>query len=109
MLQELQLAGLQSDQRYTEDYIRSRVERGYGPLRIAMELRQRGVAEEQISDCMETCDVNWVERITAVRSKKFGPAVPANYPAIMKQSGFLKYRGFSADLIRKLFRQGIDD
>ena len=109
MLQELQHAGLQSDQRYTEDYIRSRVERGYGPLRIAMELRQRGVAEAQISDCMETCDVDWVERIRAVRSKKFGPAVPANYTAIMKQSGFLKYRGFSADHIRKLFRQGIDD
>ncbi len=36
--------GLLSDARYAESYVRSRMGKGFGPVRIREELRQRGVA-----------------------------------------------------------------
>ena len=39
----LKTAGMQDDVRYTEAYIRSRVAKGYGPVRISRELYERGI------------------------------------------------------------------
>lgn len=109
VLEDLQRRGLQSDRRFTEAYIRSRAERGYGPQRIINELRQRGVAEDLIGAGMDACEVDWQDLLATVRHKKFGVARPGNYPEIMKQSAFLQYRGFTNDQIRKYFRQDSDD
>ena len=40
-LQQLTEKGFQSDERYIEDFVRSRVYKGNGPLRILQELRLR--------------------------------------------------------------------
>ena len=41
--------GLQSDDRFAEQFTRSRVEKGYGPIRIRQELRERGIADSPIT------------------------------------------------------------
>ena len=52
-IERLQKEGLLSDQRYAESYINMRRGKGYGPLRIALELRERGVAESDFGSGFE--------------------------------------------------------
>jgi len=43
-LQHMQDLGLQDDERFAEIFVRSRINRGQGPVRIALELKQRGIS-----------------------------------------------------------------
>ena len=63
VLQRLVDGRLQSDERYTEVYLRQRSSKGYGPQRIVSELRERGVADSLISARLrkaeEEGEVDW--------------------------------------------------
>jgi regulatory protein len=48
-LSDLNRSGWQSDERFVEAFIRVRGERGYGPVRIRAELRERGIDDELIA------------------------------------------------------------
>ena len=104
MVAKLQAEGLQSDERFTETYIHYRIEKGYGPLRIRQELRERGVPDEIVELCLEQLDPDWQNFIAGVREKKFGKKSPADYKERAKQSRFLQYRGFTGEQINRLFR-----
>ncbi len=103
-LQTLSREGLLSDERFTESFIHSRMERGSGPVKIRAELRQRGVADEIISDWLDERDRMWLERAETVRCKKFGSALPVDYKEKARQARFLQYRGFSAEQTRQVLR-----
>jgi regulatory protein len=94
---------LQSDERYAESYLRQRSEKGYGPLRINAELRDRGVAEELISaklrQAEEEGEVDWFKGAAAVYSKKYGGRPIEGVKERAKRMRFLQYRGFSHDQI----------
>ncbi len=104
-LQLLSREGLLSDERFTESFIHSRMQRGSGPLKIRAELRQRGVADEVIADWLNERDHVWLERAEAVRCKKFGTALPVDYQEKARQARFLQYRGFSAEHTRRVMRE----
>ena len=104
LMQSLKSEGLQSDSRYTEAYIHSRVAKGYGPVRIQQELKERGIPPEMASACMEDEMFDWQELIAAARQKKFGDRPVKDYNDQAKQSRFLQYRGFTSEQIRELFR-----
>ncbi len=95
------LAGecLQSDARFTENYAASRSGRGYGPLRIIAELRQRGVSDELIARFLHAGDPDWAGRAHAVRRKRFGAEIPAGPGERARQARFLHYRGFTSEQI----------
>jgi regulatory protein len=103
-LDRLQQENLQSDQRYAESYLYQRAQKGYGPLRIAYELRQRGVHEDLVQQVMELEQESWSERMQQQRIKKFGNNIPEDYAEKMKQARFLQNRGFSPELVMRLFR-----
>jgi regulatory protein len=103
-LQTLSREGLLSDERFTESFIHSRMERGSGPVKIRAELRQRGVADEIISDWLDERDRMWLERAETVRCKKFGSALPVDYKEKARQARFLQYRGFSVEHTRQVLR-----
>jgi regulatory protein len=103
-LQTLSREGLLSDERFTESFIHSRMERGSGPVKIHAELRQRGVADEIITDWLDERDRVWLERAESVRCKKFGSALPVDYKEKARQARFLQYRGFSAEQTRQVLR-----
>ncbi len=105
VLQELAHEGLQSDHRYTESFLSSRINKGYGPVRIAMELRERGIDEELINKSIDNLDIDWMDTLHSVRQKKFGERLPGNYNAQAKESRFLQYRGFTVDQIKKLYKR----
>ncbi len=96
--------GLLSDARYAESYVRSRMNRGFGPVRIREELRQRGVANELIGDCIAFQDQHWIEAARGARQKRFGSELPTEMKARAKQLKFLQYRGFTSDQIKHIFK-----
>ena len=95
--------GLLSDRRFAEQYIRSRFERGYGPLRIQAELRERGVGDKLIECFLEELSGYWCDSAGQQRERRFGRQLPANYRERAKQMRFLQQRGFAGDQIRAVF------
>jgi regulatory protein len=96
-------ARLQSDARFTELYLRQRSARGYGPLRIALELRERGIDEALISTqlrhVVEEGEIDWFERAATVYAKKYGGRPIEEIKERAKRMRFLQYRGFSHEQI----------
>jgi regulatory protein len=99
VLTELTAKHFLDDERYTEHFVAYHAARGQGPVRIAAELHQVGVAAESIDRQLDTT-ADWRERACAVRRKKFGVALPKDFKGRARQARFLEYRGFSADHIR---------
>ena len=95
--------GLLSDQRFAEVYARSRFERGYGPLRIRAELRERGISGDLTEQMLAGLSRRWVESAGRQRSKRFGHQLPADYRQRTKQMRFLQQRGFTAEQIQAVF------
>ncbi|MBF8269906.1 MAG: regulatory protein RecX [Gammaproteobacteria bacterium] len=102
---QLRREGLQSDRRFTDSYIHSRIEKGYGPSRIAMELRDKGIGAELIEELLTIREADWPACVERVREKKFGHTKPGNFREQARQARFLQYRGFSSEQIRDLFKQ----
>ncbi|HHM05361.1 MAG TPA: regulatory protein RecX [Gammaproteobacteria bacterium] len=102
---QLAAQGLVSDERFVEAYVLSRREKGYGPLRIRLELVQRGVAAGLIRDSLDHSDAKWRESVRRVRRKRFGAAVPADVKERARQARFLQGRGFTADHIRAVLSE----
>ena len=95
----LQEQGYQSDERYSEHYIRHRSNRGYGPRRIRMELKEKGVSSSTIQSEIEQAEVDWYELAEQVRAKKFKGLQAQTWEEKGKQKQFLDYRGFTQEQI----------
>lgn len=106
VLEQLALEGLQSDLRYAESYLNSRIRKGYGPVRITQELRERGIHDDVIENTIHDLDVDWMLQLQEVRTKKFGTEFPSDFKEQARESRFLQYRGFTSEQIRELYRQG---
>ncbi len=104
LLVELGERGLQDDTRFAEVYIRSRRVRGYGPLVISQELRQRGLDPELVKQQIDEGEFDWQEEACAVRQRRFGSTVPRDRRVQAKQLRFLQYRGFSSAQAVKALR-----
>jgi len=102
VLDDLAAAGLQSDRRYAESFVRSRIERGQGPLRIRKELRQRGVEAALAEQALAEAEVDWDARLRDVHRKRFGSTPPADRREQARQARFLAQRGFPDAAIRDL-------
>jgi regulatory protein len=100
VLEELAGEGLQSDVRFAEAFVQSRVGRGQGPVRIRMDLERRGVSSGTLENALEDCEIDWPALAGAVRRKRFGGAQPGDFRERARQMRFLQYRGFTTDHIR---------
>lgn len=87
------------DARYAEHYVAYHAERGYGPLRIAADLRSLGVPDPLIDSALGT-GPDWRQLAQEVRTRKFGAETPEEWAEKTRQARFLQYRGFSSDHIR---------
>lgn len=91
--------GLVSDSRFAEGIVRYRRNRGLGPVRITLELQEKGVSEHIIEQWMDRKNPHWLAAAVNVRKKKFGSSYPDSYDERVRQAKFLQYRGFSFDQI----------
>lgn len=101
-LQTLAAEGLQSDSRFAEAFVRQRSQRGYGPLRIRQELRQRGISDALVAETLESCDVDWYEALEGVVERKYGGHPATDLKEKARRQRFLLYRGFAGEQIREV-------
>ncbi len=109
MLAELAQAGLQSDARYVEAYVRSRRAKGFGPLRIVSELRSRGVPATAFDAVVDATSPAWEACAAAALRKRFGASAPADARERARQARFLEQRGYSTGQIRRALQGEVAD
>lgn len=103
-LQTCQELGLQSDARFVEAFCNTRIRQGYGPLRISQELQSRCLDRELVDTVLSQYQDQWDDYALAVWQKKYKAQAQMDVSTQQKQQGFLRYRGFYADTIARLFK-----
>ena len=103
VLAQLVDEGLLSDRRYATLYAHGRYQRGYGPLRIRAELRERGVSGELTERTLAELTRSWVDSARRQRRKRFGRSFPADHKERVRQMRFLRQRGFTIEQIQSIF------
>lgn len=106
VLDSLESNGYLSDERFTEQYVSYRKKKGFGPVRIRIELQERGISPDLVNTYADPGDDQWFEWLRECCRRKFGDALPDNFKAQAKCARFLEYRGFPSDLIRSYLRGG---
>ncbi len=102
VLAELKALDLQSDQRFAESLLRSRVGRGKGPLVIRQELGRRGIDDNLVDEVLTLSGDYWIEIAVSAREKRFGAQLPGDRGEWSRQARFLARRGFPSDLIYRV-------
>jgi regulatory protein len=93
---------LQSNLRFAECYARERIGRGYGPVRVREELRERGASALDVAAAMKELQVDWFVVASEVLLKKFGALAPSDIKEKARRARFMQYRGFIAEHYQKL-------
>ena len=88
---------LQSDARFAETFVRHRFCRGQGPLRIRQEMRQRGIADDDIQIAMAAEDYDWSASAAGVMERKFGSGPAADIHEKARRNRFMQYSGFALE------------
>lgn len=106
LLDEFKQRGWVSDARFTEQIVHARKAK-FGSLRVANELREKGVADHLIADAVAQVKSNEFEHARDIWQKKY-KAAPANREDWAKQARFLQSRGFGFDIIKRVLN-GTDE
>jgi regulatory protein len=104
VLDALAKTGLLSDVRMAEAYVAGRLRKGFGPLRLRQELRERGLDNDLIDPCLDLSPSDWLEQMARVAAKKFGPGQATERKELARRARFLEYRGFPPELIGRFLR-----
>ena len=97
VIARLQAQGLQNDSRMAEAYVRYRVQRGQGPMKIRSEMSQKGLAGSVMDDAFRSQAPDWFALAASVLHKRFGDAesnAGIDRKERAKRSRFLQQRGF---------------
>ena len=109
-LDRLTEEGLLSESRYLESFVSYRARSGYGPLRIREELGQRGLQRPDIELALRESGIDWQAQLTDTWRRKFSGHLPIDARERAKQGRLLAYRGYSMEMINRLFSgRGLDD
>lgn len=103
IVNELEAEGLQSDQRFAESYVRQRVGKGYGPLRIRAELAQRGIDRAEAGRALEAESPDWLAVAGRWYERRFGSEPPSDLKEASRRQQALARRGFAREHFRELF------
>jgi regulatory protein len=99
--------GSLDESRLAELYVAERVRKGYGPLRIRSELRDKGLSESDIVPYLSADAVDWTARMAQTYERKYGPdadEAPPGRDELIRRARFLEQRGFPTDTIRRFLR-----
>jgi regulatory protein len=99
LLDDLESRNWLSDQRFAESYVADHRARA-GSIKLAYDLRQRGVSDTIIESVLGENRDSELERAREVLRKKFG-VVPTDAVDKARQIRFMLSRGFAPDVIRK--------
>lgn len=100
LLGEFEAKNWLSDRRFAESFVADHRARA-GSVKLAYDLRQRGVADAIIEAVLGENRDSELERAREVWRKKFGVA-PADSAEKARQMRFLQSRGFAPDVVRRV-------
>lgn len=110
---EMYRYGYLDDERYAREFIESRRSRGYGPLRVRLELEARGIAGELISSLIdelfsrEEDGVRIFTLLAQRQRRRTGRKEPLE-KIWRRETDFLRRRGFAPDLIAQALQEWKD-
>jgi len=87
----------QSDERFASEFIQMRFNQGKGPIKISVDLKQRGINHFDLSM------YDFYTLAQQIRVTKFGDEIPSDYKEQAKQKRFLQSRGFDFEQINQAF------
>ena len=105
VVEKLRADGLQSEGRFAAALVRRRIERGYGPVYIRGELRERRVDDDAADAEMNQTDEFWLQHAMDALSRKFPPGKGRDVP-YNTRARFLARRGFPADIVYRALHAG---
>lgn len=97
VLDWLQGQNFLNEERFAEAFVRSRIERGQGELRIRQELSARGLADELIDRVLAAAECDWFELARQTHRRRFHHGPGGDMKEKARQLRFLQYRGFSGE------------
>jgi len=89
-----------NDQRFAEIFWRSRARKGYGPNKILMELKHKGINSGMAQDTSVQEELDFEDVVKAIYEKKYKGAEIKDFKDKLKRQNYLYQRGFDMDLIR---------
>lgn len=98
VVRDFERRGWQSDARYAESMMRTRLAGGYGPLRVRAELSAAGLSDALISSVLQNAACDW-DRLAQEAYKRRFPGGPESPEEWQRGYRFLAQRGFSAEQI----------
>ncbi len=101
VLNQLIDENLQSDDRYTEVYVRSYQRKGHGPLKIQQALMQKGVSRALIDEYVSNPETPWMDCLTASFEKKYTQHDFQDVNKKAKIYRFFQGKGFPLELIKR--------
>lgn len=102
LLDEFEAKNWLSDQRFAESYVADHCARA-GSMKLAYDLRQRGVSDDIIEAVLGDNRDSEIERAREVWKKKFG-APPVDAAEKARQIRFMLSRGFAQEIIQRTLR-----
>lgn len=109
VLETLRSENLQSDERFTEAYVRYRKSRGFAYLHIRGDLSARRVSEAIIARYLHSDDEHWQLSAEQLVAKKLRYQESPSYGSKLhrKLTRFLESRGYSSTEIRRALEKHI--
>lgn len=101
-LDQLEEDNLLSDERFSEAFVYSRLNKGYGPVRVKSELKARGVSSMLIDQYLDERADSWLQQLQQVVIRKYGPQPERDRDSRAKQQRFLQQRGYSYEQINQV-------
>lgn len=101
--------GYQDDVRFAEVLARTRAGAGYGPRRIAAELKSHGVDDADIGAALAELAIDWRESARRQLERHFGRSPPADARERARRAAFLLRRGFDGATVSALVRADTGD
>ncbi len=89
-----------NDQRFAEIFWRSRARKGFGPNKIAMELKRKGISASMIDDTSQQEELDFYQVVKDIYVKKYKGVAIGDLKDKMKRQNYLYQRGFDSELIR---------
>lgn len=94
-----------SEQRYCEGFVRSRISKGQGKIRIINDGRGHQLDSDILTEAINSQSVDWFELALSTYERRYGQKPVANIHAKehtkekAKRLRFMQYRGFTMDQI----------
>jgi regulatory protein len=102
VIDELAEDNLQSDERFAESFVRQRIEKAYGPVRIRAELSERGIDRAQIARALDAESPDWLAIAADWYEKRYGDEPPGDLREKSRRQQALARRGFDHAVVREL-------